>query len=118
MMGSPFRKTVAATVLATVTAAGALTLASAPASAWCRGWGCNNNGGAVAAGVVGGLALGALAGAAAANAANAPAPVYVAPGPGPVYVEEVGPEPGCYYAPRRVWIDGIGWRTRTVTVCE
>ncbi|GGC72117.1 hypothetical protein [Chelatococcus reniformis] len=115
MIESRMRKVAMAGALAAITTAGALAVTTTEAAAWCRGYGCNN-GGAVAAGVIGGLAIGALAGAAAANAAPPPAPVYVAPGPGPVYVEDV--EPGCYRAPRRVWIDGIGWRQRVVTVCE
>jgi hypothetical protein len=61
---------------ATLGALTALALGSAyatPAAAWCNGWGCGggyNAGPAVAAGVIGGMALGA----AAASAAAAPAP--------------------------------------------
>jgi hypothetical protein len=61
-----------------------------------------NRGGAVAAGVIGGLAAGAIIGGAIANSPpaygyyGAPAPVYVAPG--------YGPGPGCYYTRgRAVW---------------
>jgi len=61
-------------VLATVAAMGATTL---PAQA-------GGNGGAVAAGVIGGLAVGGLLGAAAASQPRyAPEPVYVAPPPPP-----------------------------------
>jgi PXPV repeat (3 copies) len=71
--------------------------------------------GEVAAGVVGGLALGTLFGAAVASGPRyyAPAPVYVAPAP--VYVE-----PSCYWtrgAP--VWdgYRGIWYRPR-IQVCD
>lgn len=50
------------------------------------------DGGAVAAGLVTGLAVGALASA-------------------PYYGD------GCHVAPRRVWINRVGWRVRRVTVC-
>ena len=58
------------------------------------------NGGAIAAGVIGGLAVGALIGAAAYYAA---APGYYGYG-------------GCYWTRQRVW-DGWGWRFRRVQVC-
>ena len=66
--------------------AAAVTLAAAlPSSAQAHCSGCG-----VAAGVVGGLAAGAIVGSAIANSRPvyvAPAPVYVAPPPPPVYVE-------------------------------
>jgi hypothetical protein len=68
------------------------------------------NGGALAAGIIGGLAVGALVGAAAANG-----PYY---GYGPGYA--AGPAyygyGGCYWTRQRVW-DGWGWRFRPVRVC-
>jgi hypothetical protein len=64
-----------------------------------------NPGAAVAAGVVGGLALGALA-------ASAARPTYVAPAP----VYDYGPD--CYVTHRRVWVEGWGWSVRRVTVCD
>ena len=68
--------------LTLLAAAGALAVVSvaAPteANAWHRGYG---HGGAVAAGVLGGLAAGAIIGGALAPRYYEPAPVYVAPGP-------------------------------------
>jgi len=95
-------KTITALVAASVI--GFATLASAPAEARWRG------GGAVAAGVIGGIAAGALI----AGAANAgPPPGYYAPAP--VY----GPGPGCYYQRQRVWDDyyGVWRRGPRVLVC-
>jgi hypothetical protein len=74
-MAIPFKKIA-------VVAIAALSLSasfSTPASAWCNGWGCGggyNAGPAVAAGVLGGLALGAVAASAAQPRYYAPAPVY------------------------------------------
>src|SRR5215210_6279552 len=71
------------------------------------------NGGAVAAGVVGGLALGALAAGAASNAYVAPG--YAVPAYGhPAYYGGGG----CYEVSRR-YVDDWGRRfTRRETVCE
>ena len=69
------------------------------------------HGGGIAAGVIGGLAAGALIGAAAANGP------YYAPGyyygPAPVYYGGAG----CYWTHQRFW-DGWGWRVRRVRVCD
>jgi hypothetical protein len=79
----------------------------------------NCNGCGVAAGVVGGLAAGAIVGSAIANSRPVyvePAPVYVAPPP--VYV--VPPPydgPMCHVERQQVW-DGYGYRTRRVQVCD
>ena len=68
-------------------------------------------GGAIAAEIIGGLAVGALIGSAAAHG-----PYY---GPGYYY----GPAPvyygggGCYWTQQRFW-DGWGWRFRRVRVCD
>ena len=62
-------------------------------------------GGDVAAGVLGGLAVGALVGSAAAQ------PRYYAPAP--VYV----PAPRCWLEHERVW-DGYGYVIQRVRVCE
>jgi hypothetical protein len=62
-------------------------------------------GGDVAAGVLGGLAVGALVGSAAAP------PRYYAPAP--VYV----PAPRCWLEHERVW-DGYGYVIQRVRVCE
>ena len=67
------RKIITAAIAASVLGLSVATTAT-PAAAWCKGWGCGGGwGGPVAAGVVGGLALGAIA--ASASSASA-APVY------------------------------------------
>ena len=94
-------------------AVAALAAAAMPSSAqaYCRG--C-----AVGAGVVGGLAAGAIIGSAIANSAPpvyyVPAPVYSAPPPPPEYVEG----PACHIEKQRVWYQGYGWRWRRVEVCD
>src|SRR5512132_2410742 len=60
------------------------------------------HGGAIAAGVIGGLAIGALIGSAA-SAPYAYAPGYYG---GPAYYGGYG---GCYWTRQRFW-DGWGWR--------
>jgi hypothetical protein len=77
--------------------------ASTPASA--------GNGGAVAAGVIGGLAVGAIIG----SQAAAPRSYYGGPG----YVEPVyGPPPRCWIE-RRDFVDPYGnLRVRNVRVCN
>ncbi len=70
-----------------------------------------SRGGAVAAGVLGGLAAGAIiAGAAAPYYAPPPPPAYYAPAP--VYYG-----PSCRWVRERWW-DGYGWRVRRVQVCR
>ena len=67
------------------------------------------NSSAVAAGVIGGLAIGAMIGSAAAannSPYNQPAPAYYGPG-----------SPGCYWARQRVW-DGYYWRKTRIRVCN
>lgn len=92
------------TVLATA-ATLAIAAVSAPQQAEARG-----RGGAVAAGIIGGLALGAIA-AGAAHSYYGPGPGYYAYGPGPVAYG-----PGCYWTRERVWTNW-GWRFRRVRVC-
>jgi hypothetical protein len=91
--------------------AAAATLAAAlPSSAQARCHGCG-----VAAGVVGGLAAGAIIGSAIANSGPTyvePAPVYAPPPP--AYVEDGV----CHIERRRVWVEGYGWRSRRVEVCD
>jgi hypothetical protein len=96
--------------------AAAVTLAAAlpsSAQAHCRGCG-------VAAGVVGGLAAGAIIGSAIANSGPRyvePAPVYAAPPPG-YYAEPQGYADGpvCHTERQQVW-DGYAYRMRRVQVC-
>lgn len=91
------------TVLAAAATLGLATFA-APQPAQARCVGC-----AVGAGIIGGLAAGAIIG-----SAIAPGPYY-GPGyyygPGPVYYR-----PGCYWTRQRVWTEW-GWRLRRVRVC-
>ena len=80
----------------------AVAAIAAPQPADARG------GGAVAAGIVGGLAAGAIIG----SAVNGPyygyGPAYYGPGP---YAYG-----GCYWTRERVWT-GFGWRWHRVRVC-
>jgi hypothetical protein len=82
----------------------ALVSVAAPQPAQARG-------GRIAAGIIGGLALGGILGAAAAHG-----PYY---GPGPYYYGRpayYGPE--CYWTRQRFW-DGYGWRLgRPIRVCD
>lgn len=91
------------------TAAVLLAAASSSADARCRG--C-----AVGAGVIGGLAAGAIIGSAIANSGPAypapPPPAYYAPPP--AYVVD---EPACRIERHRYW-DGYGYRVRRVEVCD
>ena len=97
--------------------AAAVTLAAAlPSLAQAHCSGCG-----VAAGVVGGLAAGAIVGSTIANSRPVyvePAPIYVGPPPPPVYVEpEYAEGPVCRSERQRVW-DGYAYRTRRVEVCD
>jgi hypothetical protein len=109
--------------------------APAPANAGC--FGC-----AVGAGIIGGVAAGAIIGSAIANSPPPgyyppppdyypPPPGYYPPPPPPgAYYPPPGPgyaqtapgyaqlPPGCYWAQRRVWVEGMGYRMRTVQVCD
>jgi len=84
---------------------------------------------AVGAGVLGGIAAGAIVGSAIANSPPPPPPGYYPPPPPPGYYP---PPPGAYYPPppayaqlapgchwghRRVWVEGVGYQWRTVQVC-
>ena len=94
-------------------AAAGLVAVALPSSADAR-----DRGGAVAAGVIGGIAAGAIIGGAIANSGPRyyePAPVYVEPPPPRVYYEE---GPVCHVERRRVWVEGYGWRTRRLEVCD
>lgn len=108
-----FRKAVVATALAGVLAAGAATPASAGGWGYRHGWGHRHwgGGGAVAAGVLGGLALGAIAGAAAQQPYYGPG--YAGAGYGyPAYG-------GCYLVDQPVtdgWGNFVGYQQ--TQVCE
>ena len=96
--------------LAAVAMLAAATLPST-AEARCRGCG-------VAAGVVGGLAAGAILGSALSGG-----PVYAEPAPPPpppprYYYEEDGDGPICHVERRRIWVEGYGWRHRRIEVCD
>jgi hypothetical protein len=67
------------------------------------------NGGAIAAGVIGGLALGAIIGSAVSGPHYGYGPGYYAAGPAYGYGS-------CYWTRQRIW-DGWGWRVRPVRVC-
>lgn len=95
-------------------AVAALSAAALPGTAEARCRGC-----AVGAGVIGGLALGAIIGSSIANSQPryVEEPVYVAPPPRRVYVEEYVEGPVCHIERQRFW-DGYGWRHRRVEVCD
>jgi hypothetical protein len=102
-------------------AAASIGLASlaAPSNANAGCYGC-----AVGAGVIGGLAAGAIIGGAIANNPPPPPAYYPPPppppgyyggGPGPAAYAQLGP--GCYWGRRRVWVEGYGYQVRTVPIC-
>jgi len=104
--------------LAAAASLGLATVAiPAPASAYCTG--C-----AVGAGIIGGIAAGAIVGSAIANSPPPPPPppAYYGPPPPAAYYPPPGPgyaqlAPGCYWGKRKVWIEGYGYRWRTVQIC-
>ena len=77
--------------------------------------------GAVAAGVVGGLALGALAAGAARPYYYGPGPHYYGPGPAYVVEDDLPPpprhRPRCWFEREEVW-DGFGYVPQRVRVCR
>jgi hypothetical protein len=100
---------------------GLATLA-VPGSANAGCFGC-----VVGAGVLGGVAAGAIVGSAIAN--SPPPPGYYPPPP-PGYYPPPPPgaayppppayaqlAPGCHWGHHRVWVDGYGYQWRTVQVC-
>ena len=94
--------------------AAALVAAALPSSAQAH---CNGCG--VAAGVVGGLAAGAIVGSAIANSGPRyvePAPVYAAPPP-VAEPPEYADRPVCHMERRQVW-DGYGYRMQRIEVCD
>jgi hypothetical protein len=96
------------TALALAAAAMLAAALPSPVQAHCRDCG-------IAAGVVGGLAAGAILGSAIANSG----PVYAAPRPPPsaVYYDD-DDAPVCHVERRRVWIEDYGWRRRRIEVCD
>jgi hypothetical protein len=103
--------------------------APGPANAGC--FGCF-----VGAGILGGIAAGAIVGSAIANSPPPPGyypppppgyyppppPGYPPPPPGAAYGPPPGPAyaqlaPGCHWGNRRVWVEGYGYQWRTVQVC-
>jgi hypothetical protein len=105
--------------LAVASAVGLATLAGpSPANAGC--YGC-----AVGAGIIGGVAAGAIIGSAIANNPPPPPPGYYPPPPPPGYYPPPPPgpgyaqlAPGCYWGKRKVWIEGYGYQWRTVQICQ
>jgi len=91
------------TLAAAATLAVAAVATPTTADARCRGCG-------IAAGVIGGLAVGAIIGSAAAGAYG---PHYGYYGPGPYYA--YGPR--CFWTRERVW-NGHRWRLARVRVCD
>jgi hypothetical protein len=101
-------------LIALVGAAGiglAAMAAPAPANAGC--FGC-----AVGAGIIGGVAAGAIVGSAIANSPPPPG-YYPPPPPGdyPPPPEYAQLAPGCHWGHRKVWVEGVGYQWRTVPVC-
>ena len=100
-------------------AAAALLAAALPSPVEARCDGCG-----VAAGVVGGLAAGAIIGSAIAGGgpvyAAPPPVVYAAPPPPPapgVYYDQAY-EPVCHVEDRSVWVPGYGWQPRRMEICN
>ena len=86
---------------------------SVPTTADARCHGCGIGAG-IAAGVIGG----AIIGGAIANSGPRyvePVPVY-GPPPPRVYYEDEGPV--CHVERQRVWVEGYGYRTRRMEVCD
>ena len=104
--------------LAAAAAVGLATLAG-PSTANAGCYGC-----AVGAGIIGGVAAGAIIGSAIANSPPPPPAYYPPPPPPPAaYYPPPGAgyaqlAPGCYWAKRQVWVEGYGYRWRTVQVCN
>ena len=76
---------------------------------------------AVGAGILGGIAAGAIVGSAIANSPPPPPPPgYYPPPPAaaypppPAYAQLA---PGCHWGHRAVWVEGYGYQWRTVPVC-
>ena len=99
-------------------AAASIGLASlaVPSTANAGCYGC-----AVGAGVLGGVAAGAIIGSAIANSPPPPPAYYPPPPPPPGYYPPAGYAqlaPGCYWGKRRVWVEGYGYQVRPVQICR
>jgi hypothetical protein len=70
---------------------------------------------------LGGFAAGAIIGSAIANNPPPPPPPAYYPPPAAYYPPPPGPYaelgPGCYWTRQRVWVEGYGYRWRSVPVC-
>lgn len=107
-----------------IAAAASLGLASlaAPSNANAACIGC-----AVGAGILGGAIIGSAIANSPPPGYYPPPPAYYPPPPGayyppppaayppPAYAQLA---PGCYWGKRRVWVEGVGYRVRTVQVCQ
>ncbi len=110
MAGFDFAKVFSRGALIAALGVSAVALSAGDASAQWRRGGRGWGGPGVAAGILGGVAAGALI----AGAAN-PYPYYgPSYGPAPVYAE---PGPRCWFEPEDVW-NGYRWMRRRVRVCE
>jgi hypothetical protein len=103
-----------------------LAALAAPSTADARCFGC-----AVGAGLLGGIAAGAILGSAVAGSPPPPPAYYPPPPPPDAYYPPPPPDavygppppvyaelaPGCHWAKRRVWVEHLGYRVRTVPVC-
>jgi hypothetical protein len=75
---------------------------------------------AVGAGILGGVAAGAIVGSAIANSPPPPPPPgYYPPPPTAAYPSPAYAQlaPGCHWGHRRVWVEGYGYQWRTVPIC-
>ncbi len=111
-------------LIAVVGAAGiGLATLSAPAPANAQCLGC------AIGGLLGGVAAGAIVGSAIANGPPPPPPGYYYPPPPRAYYGPPGAyyppppayaalAPGCHWGHRRIWVEGYGYRWRTVQVCR
>jgi len=94
-------------------AAAAMLAAALPSAAQAR---CNGCG--VAAGVIGGLAAGAIIGGALAGRPAYAEPPPPPPPPSRTYYYDDDDGPVCHIEHRRVWVEGWGWRRDRVEICE
>ena len=107
------RKTIYALAAAATIAVGTLAAPTTADAQRCRG--C-----AVGAGIIGGLAAGAIIGGAIANSQPRyyePAPVYGPPPPAYVEPPDYVDGPVCHTERQQVW-DGNAYRTRRIQVCD